>query len=219
MSSTFDWYSSFFFDLAFPSASLNFLDRFRFKQLFFFFQSSQAYPSKAPNTKIIQTIIQPAIAVIPSTFGELTMTNYKMNQELNCSITCNWNCCHKRNFFCHYLFLRAYIEDIGEHKKKRNKHCHSTWDDLWRNKKACPWYNHKQSWWKIVYIEVFQPVSREYYFYPRDREVSKLTILQYPIHKNSIMLYFPIKTTLYIFRLQHMKNYQKLITYLLLVKK
>ena len=117
MSSTFDWYSSFFFVLAFPSESLNFLDRFRFKQLFFFFQSSQAYPSKAPNTKIIQTIIQPAIAVIPSTFGELTMTNYKMNQELNCSSICNWNFMTKENLFSTIYFWALTLKILVSTRK------------------------------------------------------------------------------------------------------
>ena len=75
-SSTLDLYSSFLLSLVLPSSPPNFLCRCLFKQLFFFFQSNQAYPIKAPKTNKIQTIIQAAIAVIPSTLGEFVVIIY-----------------------------------------------------------------------------------------------------------------------------------------------
>ena len=38
----------------------------------------RSYPTKAKKTKNMQTSIQAAIAVIPSTFGELVVTMLKM---------------------------------------------------------------------------------------------------------------------------------------------
>jgi len=79
MSSTFVRKSSFQILLAFSSSSVSFLENlFLFKQLFFFFHKSQAYPNKAPHTKKMHTNIQAAIAVMPSVLGELVVMVLKI---------------------------------------------------------------------------------------------------------------------------------------------
>ena len=114
---------------------------FLLRQLFFFFHSRNAYPTKAPNTKKIQTNIQAAIAVIPSTLGELAVI-----------ILLLW-----RNIINN---LRRYIlENISEDQEECYQHGHPSRDNIGRYQEADPGDDHKQSRWKIVDDQILQNVS------------------------------------------------------------